>query len=146
MKNKKVFLFLSFGIFIISLTQKSYCTSGGTCEYFSGLLSLIFGWIGVFMLHLPAFPWIANPILLLSWITFNKNQKISFISSITAFLLMLSFLLVDEIIDNEGGTTAKVIFYDLGYWMWLLSSFIMLIGNFITYKKSENKIGLKQLK
>ena len=144
MKNKKTFLFISFGIYIISLTQKSYCTSGGTCEYFSGLLNLIFGWIGVFMFHLPAFPWIANLILLISWITFNKNTKVSFILSISAFLIMLSFLLVDEIIVNDGSTKSKVIFYGLGYWMWMFSSFIMLIGNLITYKKLENRIGLKE--
>ncbi|MFT4851532.1 MAG: hypothetical protein ACI83B_004098, partial [Sediminicola sp.] len=66
MKNKKNLVLLSIIVYIISLTQKSYCTSGGTCEYFSGLLSLIFGWIGVFKFHLPAFPWIANLILLIS--------------------------------------------------------------------------------
>ena len=57
---------------------------------------------------------------------------------------MLSFLLVDEIIVNDGSTKSKVIFYGLGYWMWLFSSFIMLIGNLITYKKLENRIGLKE--
>ena len=138
MKNKKNILLLSIGIYIISLTQKSYCTSGGTCEYFSGLLNLIFGWIGVFKLHLPAFPWIANLILLLSWKTFYKNTKISFILSILAFLIMLSFLFVDEIIINDGSTKSTVVFYGLGYWMWLLSSFIMLIGNLIIYKKKRN--------
>lgn len=142
MKNKKIFLFISFGIYIFSLTQKSYCTSGNTCEYFSGLLNLIFGWIGIFMHHLSAFPWIANPILFASWIMFNKKPKISFLLNIAAFILMLSFLFVDEIIVNEGSTISKVIFYGFGYWMWLLSSFIMLLGNLIIYKNSreENKI------
>ncbi|PQJ69249.1 hypothetical protein [Polaribacter butkevichii] len=134
---KKKILLLSIGIYIISLTQKSYCTSGGTCEYFSGLLNLIFGWIGVFKFHLPAFPWIANLILLISWKTFYKNTNISFILSILTFLTMLSFLFVDEIIVNDGSTKSKVIFYGFGYWMWLVSSFIMLIGNLIIYKKEK---------
>jgi hypothetical protein len=135
---KKKILLLSIGIYIISLTQKSYCTSGGTCEYFSGLLNLIFGWIGVFKFHLPAFPWIANLILLISWKTFYKNTNISFILSVLTFLTMLSFLFVDQIIVNDGSTKSKVIFYGLGYWMWLVSSFIMLIGNLIIYKKKRN--------
>ncbi|MBU3013117.1 hypothetical protein KO506_17020 [Polaribacter vadi] len=135
---KKKILLLSIGIYIISLTQKSYCTSGGTCEYFSGLLNLIFGWIGVFKFHLPAFPWIANLILLISWKTFYKNTNISFILSILTFLTMLSFLFVDQIIVNDGSTKSKVIFYGFGYWMWLVSSFIMLIGNIIIYKKKRN--------
>jgi hypothetical protein len=52
---------------------------------------------------------------------------------------MLSFLLVDEIITNEAGTKSKVVSYELGYWLWLLSSFIMLIGNSINWKKNRHK-------
>lgn len=134
MKNKKLFLFISIGLYITSLTQKSYCSSFGPCHNF-GFLSLIFGWMGVFMLHIPAFPWLANPILFTSWGLYNKKPNISFILSILAFVLMLSFLLVDEIIENEGGTTSKVVFYGLGYWLWVLSSFIMLVGNLIFKKR-----------
>lgn len=137
-KKQKIFLFISVGMFIISLTQKSYCSSYGLCDNF-GYLSLFFGWIGVFMLHIPAFTWLANPLLLGSWLFFRKNSKISFILSIIAFSLMLSFLLVDEIISNEAGTKSKVVFYGLGYWLWLFSSFIMLIGNFINWKKNKYK-------
>ena len=137
-KKQKIFLFLSIGVFIISLTQKSYCSSYGLCNNY-GFLSLFFGWIGVFMLHIPAFTWLANPLLLGSWVFFRKNSKTSFILSIIAFSLMLSFLLVDEIISNEAGTKSKVVFYGLGYWLWLFSSFIMLIGNFINWKKNKYK-------
>ena len=144
-KNQKLFLFISIGVYIVSLTQKSYCTSGGNCEYFSGFLNLIFGWFGVFMLHIPAFPWLANPILLASWITFKKKQKLSFILSIIAFILMLSFLFVNEIIVNDGSTTSKVNFYGLGYWLWVLSSFIMIVGNII-FKKRDKKLNQTDLK
>ena len=139
MKNKQVFLYISIGIYIVSLTQKSYCTSGQACGYFSGFLNLIFGWIGVFMIHVPAFPWLANPLLLGSWSLFKKKPKVSFILSIAAFVLMLSFLLVDEIIDEIVSRTTKVVFYGPGYWLWLFSSFIMLIGNSINWKKNRHK-------
>lgn len=134
--NKKIFIFLSIGLYLISLAQKSYCTSGGNCEYFSGFFNLIFGWVGVFMFHLPAFTWLANPILFASWILFKKKPKKSFILSIIAFVLMLSFLFVDEIVVNDGSTTSKVIFYGLGYWLWVLSSFIILVGNLILKKRT----------
>ena len=141
MKNKKqkMILFLSVGIYIISLTQKSYCTIGGTCEYFSGLLNLIFGWFGVFKLHFPAFPWLANPLLFLSWFLFNKEPKKSLVLNVIVFVLMLSFLFVNEIIVNDGSTYSIVNFYGLGYWLWVLSSFIMLIGNFIHWKNNIYK-------
>ncbi len=141
MKNKKqkLFLFISIGIYIASLTQKSYCTSGGSCEYFSGLLTIIFGWVGVLMLHLPAMPWLANPILLASWVLFKKKPKLSFILSIVAFFLMLSFLLVDEIIVNDGSTKSKIIFYGLGYWLWVQSAFTMLIRKFFFKNRDGEK-------
>lgn len=139
-KKQKIFLFISIGLYIISLTQKSYCSSFESCDNL-GFLSLIFGWFGVFMLHVPAFPWLANPMLLISWLTFNKKSKTSFMLSIGAFTLMISFLLVDEIISNEAGTKSKVVFYGLGYWLWLLSSFIMVLGHLIK-RRFFKKIGL----
>lgn len=141
MKNKKqkMILFLSVGIYIISLTQKSYCTIGGSCEYFSGLLNLIFGWFGVFKLHFSAFPWLANPLLFLSWFLFNQEPKKSLVLNVIVFVLMLSFLFVNKIIVNDGSTYSIVNFYGLGYWLWVLSSFIMLIGNFIHWKNNKYK-------
>jgi hypothetical protein len=133
-KKEKIFLYLSIGIYIISLTQKSYCSSYAYCVNY-GFLSLIFGWLGVFMLHLPAFPWLANPILVASWFLQKRNNNTSLIFSGISLGLMLSFLLVNEIIANEAGTTSKVVFYGLGYWLWVLSSFIMVLGNLL---KSRN--------
>lgn len=137
-KKQKIVLYTSIVVYIISLTQKSYCTSGGTCEYFSGLLNLIFGWFGVFMLHIPAFPWLANLILFGSWSFFKKKLKISFILSSLALILMLSFLLVDEIKVNDGSTTSIIISYGLGYWLWVLSSFIMALGNLFIMRRSTS--------
>tara|TARA_R110001606_G_scaffold379260_1_gene539218 strand:+ start:1426 stop:1869 length:444 start_codon:yes stop_codon:yes gene_type:complete len=133
-KKQKIFLFISIGVFIISLTQKSYCSSYGFCDNF-GFLSVLIGWLGVFMLHIPAFTWLANPLLLGSWFFFKKKPKTSLILSIIAFILMLSFLLVDEIISNEAGTKSKVVFYGLGYWLWVLSSFMMILGNLLINEK-----------
>jgi hypothetical protein len=144
MKNNKlkIFLYLSIGFYIFSLTQKSFCTPG-SCGYFSGLLNLIFGWIGVLMLHGPAMTWLANPILLMSWLLFNKKPKVSFILSSTAFVLMLSFLLFDEIIDNEGGTKGKIISYQFGYWLWILSSLIMILGSLLKRRNAFRSLTSK---
>ncbi len=135
-KKQKIFLFLSVGVYIISLTQKGFCINGEPCRYFSGFLDLIFGWLGVFMLHIPAFPWLANLFLFVSWSCSKKKPKASFILSVIAFILMISFLLVDEIISNEAGTKSKVVFYGLGYWLWVLSSLVMFLGNFSNLKKN----------
>ena len=123
-------------MFIISLTQKSYCTPG-SCENFSGLLTVLFGWFGVLMLHVPAFPWLANPILFIAWIFFKKKPKISLILCVISFLLMVSFLFVNEIIVNDGSTKGIILSYGLGYWLWILSSLVLVIGNLITLKSKK---------
>jgi small neutral amino acid transporter SnatA (MarC family) len=135
-KKNKIFLLISIVLYIISLTQISYCIPG-SCKNFSGLLSLIFGWVGVFMLHFPAFPWLANPILLASWITHKKKPKVSLILSVVSLTFMLSFLLVDEIIANDGSTKAKIISVGLGYWLWVMSAIFIIIGN-LAQRKRKN--------
>lgn len=145
MTNKylKIILCLSIGLYLISLSQISFCTIGNNCEYFSGLLHLVFGWFGVFKLHLPAFPWLANPLLFFSWLfLFRKKKKIALALSGIAFLLMISFLLVDEIMVNDGSTTSIINFYGLGYWLWVLSSSIILFGNLFLIKISNTKQGV----
>jgi hypothetical protein len=72
------------------------------------------------------------------WVTLKKKPKLLFILSIIAFVLMLSFLFVNEIIVNNGGATLKVVFNSLGYWFCLLSSFIMLISNLIFKTEVKN--------
>ena len=86
---------------------------------------------------IPAFPWLANPILFIAWECYKKKPKTSLILGVISILLMFSFLFVDEIIDNEAGTTAKVVFYGFGYWFWILSSLVLVIGNLIILKSKK---------
>ena len=99
---------------------------------------LLVGWLGVFMLHPPAMIWLANPILLISWIRIKKREKQSLIFSSISLITMLSFLLFDEIILNESGALSRITSYGLGYWLWVSSAFIMVMGNgFLFYKKKK---------
>ncbi|MBD0831591.1 hypothetical protein [Aestuariibaculum sediminum] len=136
MKIKKFLLTVSVVVYLISLSQKTFCTPNG-CGYFAGILNLISGWIGVFMGNFPAFPWLANPLLFLSWYLFKKQKtNWSFLLSVISFILMLSFLLVDEIIHKGGSIVSRVLSYQIGYWLWVLSSLIMLTANLMVYKTS----------
>ena len=96
------------------------------------------GWLGVFMLHLPAMVWLANPILILSWVVNKRHKKASLLLSSISLITMLSFLFFDEIILNESGALSRITSYGLGYWLWVSSAFIMVIGNaFLFYKKEK---------
>lgn len=135
-KSKKIILTISIIIYIISLTQEGFCTTAGQCA--KGFLDVLVGWMGVLILHLPAMVWLANPILILSWVVNKRHKKASFIFSVVSLIIMLSFLLFDEIMVNESGALSRITSYGLGYWLWVSSAFIMVIGNaFLFYKKKK---------
>ena len=98
------------------------------------------GWFTVFMLYPIGMVWLANPILFFSWIKFKNKPKTSLVSSIITLILMLSFLLFDEVVNNEAGVPEKITSIKLGYWLWVSSAFIMVIGNaFLFYKKKKEE-------
>lgn len=90
--------------------------------------SFLSGFFGIFIGG-ACLTWLANPLLIVSWITFKKKKKISFLLSSIALLIGLSFLMFDEIIINEGGYYGQITGYRLGYWLWICSMITILIGN-----------------
>ena len=115
----------------------SFCTNG-RCQN-DGLTNLLMGWFTVFMLYPIGIVWLANPILLFSWIKSKKNLKTSLVSSFLSFFLMISFLLFDKVVNNEAGVPEKITSIKLGYWIWVLSSFTMAVGNSILFYLKNKK-------
>ncbi len=131
----RITLFISIGLFIISLTQPCYCTTKSCGDSIAALLS---GSIG-FIYGGAALTWLANPILIISWCFVNRNPKLSLVTSVAAFLIALSFVLFDEIISDEAGHYSRIIGYRLGYWLWVYSSLIMVISNVIRHFQTSSK-------
>jgi hypothetical protein len=126
----KVFLLISIIVFILSLTQNTYCTSSSDfCDDSPGWLVLLIGIIGVFVGG-ACLSWLANPFILVSWIIF-KDIKYSFIFSLLAVISSGSFLLFNQVIVDEAGNYAEITSYKIGYWLWFSSMIIMLIGNIV---------------
>lgn len=125
-------LSLSIGLLIIALTQKCYCTTS-LCG--DSIAVFIFGLFGIFFAG-AALCWLANPLLILSWILI-KNNKLSLILSLISTLIAISFLLFDEIIDDEAGHYRKIVGYELGYWLWVSSNCVMLFGNYLIRKNNN---------
>jgi hypothetical protein len=123
--NRNAILLFSIGLFVISLTQPCYCTET-SCGY--SAFVLITGALG-FILSGAALVWLANPFLLVSWFYIRRAPKLSLRFSLIAFSIALSFLFFKQVMLNEAGDYGKIINYQLGYWLWLSSSFIMLLGN-----------------
>jgi len=137
MKPKHL-LILSMTIYAISLSQKTYCTNDDCGGYWSGLMCVLVGILGLGKggAHLA---WLANPVLFLAWMTYGKNPKFSFILSGLAGLIAVSFLLAGEIVADEGGHYRQITGYALGYWLWVISMVVIFYGNAWTIRINRIK-------
>ncbi len=138
MSNRNLRLF-SIALFAISLTQKCYCTTS-TCG--DSIIVVLIGWLGLFSGG-ATLTWLANPFLVMSWILLEKNLKASMLFSVLAGLLSLAFLMFDGIVDTEAGHVREIVSYKSGYWLWLSSCWVMLVGTFWLQLK-ENTRNLKE--
>ncbi len=146
-------------LFIASLTQKCYCL-GDQCG--DSIAALLFGWIGV-LLELgdiatfimeklqgqdtifnskigATLSWLANPLIIISFVTLRFSPKTTVVISILSTLLILSFLLFRHVIANEAGHYNEITSYKMGYYLWLASSLTMLTGSiYLTTKMTDNE-------
>ncbi|HEX5624369.1 MAG TPA: hypothetical protein VFX48_00015 [Saprospiraceae bacterium] len=124
-KIKKYALTISIALFLISLTQKAYCTPNNCGD---SIVILLIGWFGA-MMGGAALTWVANPLIFASWWLTKKHSRTAIYTSLFAFVICLSFLLFGSISDNENGTQNAIISYELGYWLWCASALTLVIGN-----------------
>lgn len=160
MNNKKVnsyIFYTSFALFIISLTQESYCTN----QCGDSLAVFLAGWIGVLfevgaltdlLLNIDTigevnytigatFSWFANPALLIAWLTYRESKTTSLVFTILSLALMLSFLMFDKVLDNEAGHYNAIVSYKAGYWLWLSSSAVLAAGALLRRRTTyHNKV------
>jgi hypothetical protein len=136
---RRAILWSSIGIMLVAFTQDSYCTSSGCGNAF---IAFLLGWFSIFF-TVAGVSWLANPLLILSWVTIKVNPKLSWYASIGALIFASSFMLFDEIIDNEAGHLHKIISYGLGYKLWLFSISIMFVWNFLQQQEFK-KLGKTQ--
>lgn len=47
-----------------------------------------------------------------------------------AFIISMLFLTSGSVLDNENGNYHPIVSYESGYWLWLCSCLITMIGNF----------------
>ena len=125
-------LFVSIALFIFSLTQDAYCTTN-LCR--SSIDAFLTGIVGM-MYGGAAITWLANPILITSWIFIKRNTKLSMILSVASVIISLSFLFFKGVVDNEAGHVNLIIRYKFGYWLWLSSTIVIMIGNLTLYFES----------
>ena len=131
---KYILLIISISLFLISLTQYAFyigtnCNTKNIGTPVESSYALFCGWLSIGMEDGASISWIANPILFLSWITFALSKRISFIFSSLATLFAISFLFFKNVITNEAGIPMEVSHYGIGYFFWLSSCIVIMIGS-----------------
>lgn len=139
-KLKKYIFIVSISLFIVSLTQKCYCT---TSECGDSIMAFILGWAAL-LSGGAGISWLANPLLFASWFMLRENLKLAMFLSVAALLLSLSFLIFDTVIANEAGQKQQIIAYKLGYWLWMGSNMVMLVGTFVLMLRHNTRISRTQ--
>ena len=126
--RKRVFL-LSLLIFLIALSQPAFYIDRVDYDGWSSPIGLILvGWLPILAGEGSAIAWLANPLIIVSWVSLFKMEKISFWTSLASIAFALSFLFVDEIMSSEAPTYSKVTEIKLGYWLWVSSMVTFSLG------------------
>lgn len=138
-KTKILITVVSIIVLIFSLTQNAIKVNFNdeikmmpSLDYFlMGAIAFLGG--GLF----EEIIWLANPLSLFAIILLFKNNKDAVLLSLLALGLSVSFFFWKEILGSESGSRAKIISFELGYYLWVLSIFILTISVFIYFKKSK---------
>lgn len=161
---RNYFVFISILLFVFSLTQTAFITIDedrrsalflfllgplglivefGACLHF--LMNFIQGKVN--SLNSPNFvslTWLANPMIIFSWIFIQKNTKLIFILTLLSTVLIIIFGLYGKVLNNEAGHYTKIIRLSLGYWCWFLSCITMFLASIIYLNRKQNSHNLMQ--
>jgi hypothetical protein len=91
----------------------------------------LIGWVLIFE---GVFAWLANPCLLVSWISMivRPIPYEGIVGSVLALALTLSFLLQKQVTTNSAGDVSKITGYGAGYWLWVASAAVACLGCFVS--------------
>ena len=110
------------------MTQPAYYQTRANETVIGSAMCLAVGAVGLLAGY---FEWIANPLLVFSWIAgFRGRRYQAAVSATIALALMVSFLLRSTMNYPlyQRAPTAPVVGHGLGYWLWVLSAAIMVCG------------------
>jgi hypothetical protein len=124
---------LSIVLFAVCLANDGYYIAGPNPRAWAPAWGLLLvGWMGVFLSGPVA--WFANPALVVAWCMFyfGRYGRATLFALIAA-ALMLSFLLSKTVVSSESTSESKVIGYGTGYWLWIASALVLLIGSILQW-------------
>jgi len=114
---------LSLTLYVISLTQNTFCVSSG-CDKWLGWGVLLNGWIEPAAIRqvgpFVALAWLANPCVGVTWVcAFTGNRFLAMIFGSAGFLFGIAFLLGRYVLVSASGAGYRITGYAAGYWIWI---------------------------
>jgi hypothetical protein len=123
---------------LASLTQDCFLIdkTDNPRAWSNGLGLLLVGWLGILT---GIYAWLANPFLLVAWLAmwFPNCRLIAISAGILALLLMLSFLLHDDMMSDEAGNRSRITAYGRGYWLWIATAVMTILGGCFQWKPAN---------
>jgi len=133
-------------LFVIALTQPTYC-SGSDCGGFGdGFVALMTGWLGILFVQGIYFAWLANPFMIAAWFYIPKLPKLATLFYLIASIICLCFLKGGEVSINAKGESAKITSFCSGYWLWTSSAIVGFLTSLsvwimkVRYKKLQERM------
>jgi hypothetical protein len=140
-RTKVIIAVISLALFVTSLTQVAFIVDdyNGKGVYSSievfvvGATAVLGGGL------LESFIWLANPLYLFSMFLFISGNRSALKISCIASLIASSFSLWHEVLVCENGRNAPITSLNAGYYLWLSSLCVMMIGIFVYSEFLEKK-------
>jgi hypothetical protein len=126
---KKISIALSVLALLASFTQPAFYIEGPHPDAWApSLLLFLTGWTGILGGSYESLIWYANPMYLAAIFCFIKGSKKAIFFSVAAVLVGLSFSLLPSILSDESGKRSKITSLEAGYWLWIISFALLLVG------------------
>jgi len=117
---------LSIALFSAALTQPAFFFGQTAASSGPASRLLLEGWRGV---PHGYFEWLANPVLLASWImAFGGRHRGSVATAVLSLALMLAFLYRQMLQLPGGRPDTAIVSHGAGFWLWVGSALAMVIA------------------
>jgi hypothetical protein len=129
-QRSQIIVCISVAVFIAAITQTAFYQERQPDTSVSAWTCLLLGGPGVLMVGY--IEWLANPLLLYSWISGIRGRQSQAAGVALAATLLIFYFLDRTNIEwplVERESSSKIVSLGLGYWLWLLSALTMLLGN-----------------
>lgn len=139
-KRDRWYISISAIIFVIAMTQPAFYQIRRDDMVIGSAMCLAIGAMGLLAGY---FEWLANPLILFSWIAALRGRRYqSAVSATLALILMGAFLFHSTMSYPlyEREPNVPIVGHGLGYWLWMVSGATMVIGFYgalLQARKSE---------